>query len=267
MVGKEYVMPTLYQENPETRSAALTPETIQARYPQYRVTYSDVMTVPPDNGVYAGFYPVPLWGGGEVRFPFRDLNPDTGISLLMTTQLPNKLLPLLSERMVQRLGYYERVTGIHVDTIAGIAKLGNGPAQRISEILEFEDWTPLDTGRKLWYSEELSEPISSVTSADSDKRIWLDPHIWTRILGKTVLVVDDAINTAGSMRGAVRLLRKAGAKHIVLAPLLTEGHDWEPVFDHPEVKFPWQRDLICLGHIPVFTPIGDGKYIPISGTE
>lgn len=247
----------LPEQNKDTKRTTLS----------YQEYYNSEVSIAPEDGVYEGHYPVHLWGGGELGLPLQRLklstiNPDLediGIALLMTSHLEHRNLHLLAERMQRSLQQHEIQTGQQIDAIAGIAKLGYSIAQRISELMGHERWVPIDSGQKLWYDNALSGIAASITSAGTEKRMYIDPSIQQRVYGRTIAVVDDAINTGGSTRGAVEALRNAGANNILVAPLFTEGHDWQSVLENIDID-PYSQ-LVRLGHLPIFTPLEDNHFV------
>jgi adenine/guanine phosphoribosyltransferase-like PRPP-binding protein len=129
--------------------------------------------------------------------------------------------------------------------------------------MEHKNWVPVDAGSKLWYRKEISAVAKSVTSAD-EKRYFIDPHIASRVTGNIVALVDDAVNTGGSMAAGVKALRLAGATRVIVAPFFTEGYNW--IGPLAETGVDPNRDIVSIGHLPVFTPQEDGSYKIIPGT-
>ncbi len=238
----------------------------------YRAWYQDEITAPPEDGIYRDFYPVPLWRGGELHLPLRRLalspdgEGDIGIALLMTSEVDHDTLGVLTDRMAERIRQHQYEVGHPTHKIAGIAKLGYSLGQRISERLyrdgdpNHHDWIPVDSSAKLWYDQSglLSASASSITSGDTGKIMQIDPHIAHRVYGNRVALVDDAINTFGSARAAALALHNAGAAHVTIAPLFTEGHDWEE--RAAEIGLDPASDVISLGHLPIFAPLPDGSF-------
>ncbi len=228
--------------------------------PQYHVTFSYDRPVAIKDGIYHDSYPVELWGGGWLRLPLRYLpEHNIGIALLMTSQVDNGILRMLSERLAMRLRNHAGLKGFEIQGVAGIAKLGYGPAQRTAELLDLPNYIPVDNSPKLWYVDDLSRPVSSVTSA-VQKSVYLDPYIVERVDGNRIALVDDAVNTAASMGASHELLMDAGAAQVIWAPILKEGHLWETraraLGIHPD-------DVVSLGTIPLFEPLTGGGLRPI----
>jgi adenine/guanine phosphoribosyltransferase-like PRPP-binding protein len=214
--------------------------------------------------VFREVYPVQLWGGGEVHLPLRRLTPELAIALLMTSEVDNQVMEILTSRLAQRIVQLQAETGEHIQGIAGIAKLGYSLAQQVSRKLGHPTWIPIDSSPKVWYVQELSVPSHSSTSGDLGKRMWIDPHIVGCVHRKTIAILDDAINTGGSARAAIEVARRAGATQVFFTPVFTEGHEWEVVLS--QISVPPRTHVAGLGHLPVFQPHPRGGWTALPET-
>ena len=59
----------------------------------------------------------------------------------------------------------------------GLPTLGLALASAVARALGHERYVPLGTSRKFWYRDELSAPLSSVTTPDQKKTLYLDPRM------------------------------------------------------------------------------------------
>lgn len=229
--------------------------------PSYSVEYSESITA--HFAVYRDSFPASLWPRGELRLPLRRLTNDLGIALLITSGLDHEVYHLIISRLAERIKVFQEQTGVTIDGVAGIAKLGYGLAQGVSERLGHEWWIPIDSGRKLWYSDELSASAGSVTSS-GEKYLFLDPYMVDRVSNRIMALVDDAFCTGHSAVASVLVLKKAGAERIICFPVFSEGHEWER--NLRDVGIP-KEEVITLGHLPMFRPvIGGGGWSPITET-
>jgi hypothetical protein len=73
-------------------------------------------------------------------------------------------------------------------------------------------YVPLGYSRKYWYRDELSEPVSSITTPGKGKLLYIDPNQLGLIAGKRVLVVDDAVSSGTTMVSGLKLLERCGAR-------------------------------------------------------
>lgn len=208
---------------------------------------------------YETHYPVRLTDGSELVLPLRPLPSGNGaIALLMSNQTPfeveDQLVPLLTDL----------ARGFAPDIVAAVPTMGLDYARRVARGLGHAHYAALGLSRKFWYDEALSEPLSSSTSPDQAKRLYLDPALLDRVAGRRVLLVDDVINTGTSARAAIRLLERAGAQVTGLLVVLTEGHAWRAALG--ALSADWPARVQALGHIPMFRRGDDGRWVPEPST-
>ncbi|MEN9224343.1 MAG: phosphoribosyltransferase [Thermostichus sp. DRC_bins_24] len=215
---------------------------------------TDLQTNPP----YYSVYPVRLLDGSILELPLKAF-PDgqMAIALLMSNQTPfsveEKLTPLLTNLARQ----------FNPEAIVGIPTLGLDYARRVARSLGFSQYTALGNSRKFWYEEKMSVPVESITRPGSQKRLYIDPGLVSRVKGKRTVIVDDVINTGGTAAASIELLRRVGAEVVGLVVVLTEGHDWKKKLE--DVGFDWSNKVRSLGHIPLFQSF-EGAWIPIPST-
>lgn len=112
---------------------------------------------------------------------------------------------------------------------------------------------------KFHFGDALTVSITSVTTPGHEQLLYLDRRHVPRVAGKRVALVDDVVNTAATLSGALKLLREAGGDVVAIGTLLTEGHDWE-------ARLGADAELVAaLGHIPMFERV-DGAWVPIAAT-
>lgn len=190
-------------------------------------------------------YRVTLDDGSQMDLPIKSApNGRTAIALLMSNQLPFSV----EEALAQRL--YEKILPLAPDVIVGVPTLGLHYARLIAEALGHDSYVALGQSRKFWYSDEYSEPASSITALGTNRRLYMDPSLVERVKGKRVLLVDDVVTTAGTAQAALRLLTRVGADPLGLAVVLTEGDQWVNTLNafSPD----WAEKVTHLGHIPLF---------------
>ena len=86
---------------------------------------------------------------------------------------------------------------------------------------------PLGYSRKYWYLDELSEPVSSITTPGKGKLLYVDPNQLSLIAGKRVLVVDDAVSSGTTMVSGLNLLARCGAEVAAIAVAMRQGTQWQ----------------------------------------
>jgi len=120
------------------------------------------------------------------------------------------------------------------DIVIGVPTLGLPLANAVARRLGHGRMVPLGTSRKFWYTDALSEPISSITSPDSGKTIYLDPRMVPLLEGRKVLLVDDVVSTGASLAAVLRLLRKAEITTSGIAVAMEQGARWRDVVPNPD---------------------------------
>jgi adenine phosphoribosyltransferase len=139
------------------------------------------------------------------------------------------------------------------EIVASAATLGIPVAIEVTRSLGLDDYLILQKTQKLHLADALSEPLSSITTAGS-QRLMLDRARIPAVAGKRVALVDDVIATGGSIRASVALLRAAGADVVVIGSLLQEGAAWRAALGA-------DAELVrSLGRIPLFSADGAGGW-------
>jgi adenine/guanine phosphoribosyltransferase-like PRPP-binding protein len=202
---------------------------------------------------------VKLVDGSVLELPLRALpGGQQAIALLMSNQTPfaveAALAPLLTG-LVQRLA---------PEAIAAVPTMGLDYARLVGRALGHADYVALGLSRKFWYDDALSERVSSSTSPEHAKSIYLDPALVSRVAGRRVVLVDDVINTGASAVAAIRLLQRAGAQVEGLLVVLTEGRAWRVA--RSALGTDWPDRVQGVGHIPLFSQAAGGRWAPDPAT-
>ncbi|NVN37656.1 phosphoribosyltransferase [Komagataeibacter swingsii] len=203
-------------------------------------------------------YPVPLVDGSTLVLPLRPLpGGEKAIALLMSNQtgfaVEGALVRLLTG-MARELA---------PEVIVGVPTMGLAYARPVAENLGFSDYVALGHSRKFWYDDALSQCLTSSTSPDQAKHLYLDPALVERVRGRRVVVMDDVLNTGRTAAAAIRLMRVAQAQVVGITAVLTEGWAWRAELAHTGPDVPGL--VHALGHIPMFGRV-DGGWRPLAGT-
>jgi len=113
----------------------------------------------------------------------------------------------------------------------------------IAHALAVETRKPYVVLRKVYkpyMGDALKTETLSITTGEP-QYLYLDEKDRELMLGKKVVVVDDVISTGSTLQGMRLLVQKAGADVVAEAAIFTEGE-----------RARW-RDIISLGHLPIFT--------------
>jgi len=172
---------------------------------------------------YATCYPARLPDGRYLVLPLRGMpsTPDRCVASLIANQASLEVVEQLALHMAEAA----RAHGFEV--VVGLPTLGLAFAPLVARHLGHHRYVPLGYSRKYWYREELSEPVSSITTPGKGKRLYVDPNQLPLITGKRVLVVDDAVSSGSTMASGLHLLARCGAEVAAVAVAMRQGTQWQ----------------------------------------
>jgi len=175
----------------------------------------------PDRGFF-DIYPAELPDGRQIALPIRVLPGDgnSAVASLIVNQASFGVEDALADAMASLAAQGAP------DVVVGVPTLGLPLANAVARRLGHGRMVALGTSRKFWYSDELSEPMSSITSPAHAKRIYLDPRMLPLLEGRRVVVVDDVVSSGASMLAVLRLLRSAGIEPAGLVFAMLQGDRW-----------------------------------------
>jgi adenine/guanine phosphoribosyltransferase-like PRPP-binding protein len=166
------------------------------------------------------FYDAPMPDGSRLRLPLRDLG-DIAVAGMIANQASFDVAGTIATWMTQS------VTPLAPDIVVGLPTLGHVYAGAVAWALGHPNWVALGTTRKLWYDDELSVPLSSITSPQAGRRLWLDPRLLPRLQNRRVLLVDDVISTGASARAGIDLLAEVGITQLAVCVAMAQGNRWQ----------------------------------------
>lgn len=174
---------------------------------------------------FGDLYPARLPDGRQIALPIRTLPGDgsRAVASLIVNQASFAVEDALSDAMARKLRPLDAEMVIGVPTLG--LPLGNAVARRLGH----SRMVALGTSRKFWYDEGLSEPMSSITSPEQIKRLYVDPRMLPLLRGRRVAVVDDVVSSGASMRAVMALLAKAGIEPVALVFAMLQTERWRPV--------------------------------------
>ena len=176
---------------------------------------------------YAKSYPARLPDGRYLLLPLRGMPtadgsaPDRCVASLIANQASIEVVEQLAQHMAQGAGAHD------FDVVVGLPTLGLAFAPLVAQQLGHSRYVPLGYSRKYWYREELSEPVSSITTPGKGKLLYVDPNLLPLITGKRVLVVDDAVSSGTTMVSGLNLLARCGAEVAAIAVAMRQGTQWQ----------------------------------------
>ncbi len=69
-------------------------------------------------------------------------------------------------------------------------------------------------------------PLSSITTPEQDKRLFLDPRLLPLLEGRRVAVVDDVVSSGRSLRATLALLRAVDVAPVAVGVAMLQGDHW-----------------------------------------
>ncbi len=192
---------------------------------------------------YEDRFPARFADGRQVLLPIRTL-PDgkRGLASLIINQASFVVLDTIAADLASRLKPFDP------EIIAGLPTLGLTLAAAVAQKLGHARYVPLGISRKFWYRDELSVPLSSVTSPEQTKRLYIDPRMVPLLAGRRVVLIDDVISSGVSMRAGILLLAAIGVEPVALGAAMLQSEAWK------DLLLPvWRTRLVHVFTSPVLT--------------
>ncbi|WP_313590462.1 phosphoribosyltransferase [Agrobacterium cavarae] len=186
----------------------------------------------PEGGTKVGFYPVTLDDGRQLRLPIRPLSDgDHALASLIINQASFTVLGALADDLAAKLKSFEP------DVVVGLPTLGLTLASEVARRLGHSRYVPLGTSRKFWYLEELSVPMSSITT-QQEKRLYIDPRMLPLLEGRRVALIDDVISSGTSILAGLSLLQASGIEPVVIGAAMLQSERWRDALARLDSKWP-----------------------------
>ncbi len=177
--------------------------------------------LPPGTPAPPGAHAATLPDGRVLMLPVRKLKNGQGtLASLIINQASFAVVEALASALAERLATYQP------DIVAGLPTLGLTLAAAVAQKLGHPRYVPLGTSEKFWYRPELSVPISSVTTPDQEKRLFIDPRMLPLLQGQRIALVDDVISTGRSITAGLRLLEVCGLSPAVIGTAMLQTERW-----------------------------------------
>ncbi|WP_320195127.1 phosphoribosyltransferase [Agrobacterium rosae] len=171
-------------------------------------------------GPHSGFFPVTLDDGKQLRLPIRPLSDgEHALASLIINQASFAVVEALADDLAAKLKPFE------IDIVVGLPTLGLTLAAEVARRLGHSRYVPLGTSRKFWYLDELSVPISSITT-QQQKRLYIDPRMLPLLEGRRVALVDDVISSGTSIIASLSLLAGTNIEPVVIGAAMLQSDRW-----------------------------------------
>ncbi|NYZ17402.1 phosphoribosyltransferase [Azospirillum sp. RWY-5-1] len=196
-------------------------------------------------------YPVELPDGRFLVLPIRRRpDPERAAASLIPNHASFAVIDALAGFMA------ELARPLAPDVVVGLPTLGLALAPELARRLGHTRYAPLGYSRKVWYREELSQPVRSITSPDATKRVWLDPNLLPWLAGKRVVLVDDTVSSGTTAAAVLRLFAAAGVTVAGVVAAMSQGGAWR---DHLAAEDPaWPGLVRWVFETPLFRRVEEG---------
>ncbi len=206
-----------------------------------------------ETGPFSGFFPARLDSGEQIRLPIRPLaDGHHALASLIINQASFDVQDALAADLAPK------IAALRPEVIVGLPTLGLTLAAAVARMLGFARYVPLGTSKKFWYDEELSVPLSSITTPEQQKRLYVDPRMMPLIQGKRVALIDDVISSGTSIISGLTLMRSLGIQPVAIGAAMLQSDRWEAKLDEfgPE----WKGRVVSCFRTPMLNRAGEGAW-------
>jgi adenine/guanine phosphoribosyltransferase-like PRPP-binding protein len=202
---------------------------------------------------FRDFYVAELPDGRQLRLPIRVLaDGDHALASLIINQASFSVQEALAEALAASIATHD------VDVVAGLPTLGLTLASAVARALGHQRYVPLGTSRKFWYREDLSVSLSSITTPNQEKRLYIDPRMLPLLQGKRVALIDDVISSGASIVSGLELLTACGIEPVVIGAAMLQSERWRERVDASGK--PWSERIVGVFSTPILERAGNGGW-------
>lgn len=204
-------------------------------------------------GPFSGFFPARLDSGEQIRLPIRPLaDGQHALASLIINQAGFDVQDALAADLAPK------IAALRPEVIVGLPTLGLTLAAAVARMLGFARYVPLGTSKKFWYDEELSVPLSSITTPEQQKRLYVDPRMMPLIEGKRVALIDDVISSGTSIISGLTLMTSLGIEPVAIGAAMLQSDRWEKKLD--DFGLEWKGQVVSCFRTPILNKAGEGLW-------
>ena len=197
------------------------------------------------------FYPAAFGDGRQLLLPIRPLaDGEHALASLILNQASFEVVDGIAADLAAKLSPFKS------EIVVGLPTLGLTLASAVAQKLGHSRYVPLGTSRKFWYREELSVPLSSITTPEQAKRLYVDPRMLPVLTGRRVALVDDVISSGASIAAALQLLALCEVEPLVLGAAMLQSDRWQE-----RLGPKWRERTIAVLRSPMLSKIADNRWI------
>ncbi|OCO99259.1 phosphoribosyltransferase [Ensifer sp. LC13] len=203
---------------------------------------------------YRDFFPATLGDNSQILLPIRPLaDGKHALASLIVNQASFAVEDALATELAAKLAVFEP------DVVAGLPTLGLTLASAVARKLGHGRYVPLGTSRKFWYVDDLSVPLSSITTPDQKKRLYVDPRMLPLLEGKRVALIDDVISSGTSIVAGLSLMDACGIEPVAIGAAMLQTERWrQPLAD---LASHWPERVVGVFETPMLRRDEDGSWL------
>jgi adenine/guanine phosphoribosyltransferase-like PRPP-binding protein len=202
-------------------------------------------------GPFEDFY-IAGFESGQLRLPIRVLADGRQA---LASLIINQASFVVQEALAAALA--ARIAGFGIDVVIGLPTLGLTLASAVARHLGHSRYVPLGTSRKFWYRDELSVPLSSITTPEQ-KRLYIDPRMLPLLEGRRVALIDDVISSGTSIVAGLKLMDMCGIEPVTIGAAMLQSERWRPRLDALDPQ--WTGRIVGVFSTPILEPAASGGW-------
>lgn len=195
----------------------------------------------------------PLADGRQILLPIRPLSDGRhALASLIINQASFEVEDALAEELAARLAPFRP------EIVAGLPTLGLTLAAALARKLGHKRYVPLGTSRKFWYVDDLSVPLSSITTPGQKKRLYVDPRMLPLLRGRRVVLIDDVISSGASILAGLSLMAACGIEPVAIGAAMLQSERWRQPL--AELSPQWPDRTVGVFATPMLVRADDGAW-------
>jgi adenine/guanine phosphoribosyltransferase-like PRPP-binding protein len=201
--------------------------------------------------IHTLFFPAAFDDGRILRLPMRLLaDGEHALASLILNQASFAVVEAIAEDLVGKLAPFRP------EIVVGLPTLGLTLASVLAAKLGHSRYVPLGNSRKFWYREELSMPLTSITTPDQAKRLYVDPRMLPLLEHRRVALIDDVISSGASMAAALALMGACEIEPVVVGTAMLQSDRWRE-----RLGAPWRERTVAVLRTPILAKGADGGWV------
>jgi adenine/guanine phosphoribosyltransferase-like PRPP-binding protein len=202
---------------------------------------------------YLECYPARFDDGRQLLLPIRPLpDGERALASLIVNQASFEVVDAIAADLADKLMPFR------IEVVVGLPTLGLTLARVVAQKLGHGRYVPLGVSRKFWYREDLSVPLSSITTPDQQKRLYLDPRMLPLLEQRRLALVDDVISSGASITAGIQLLASCGVQPEVLGVAMLQSDRWRECLRMIDPH--WLERTVGTLKTPLLSRTPDGRW-------